>query len=170
MNDFIYNAGQLNSGNLAGNQFLNFSIIALTEMPSCFVGSILITKLGRRWAHVLCMLGSAIPHALIIPLVNSDEPATSFVTGLAITARLSSNVGWYVMWVQAIEIIPTNVRGTGANLASLIANFPVIGVSHLTAVVSIRMTRGRECDQSTFMAFFPGRFDAEAYVCNFRSN
>ena len=87
----MYSAGQLNSGNLAGNQFVNFSIIALTEMPSCFVGAFLIWKIGRRWSHVLCMMFAALPNLAIIGLIGNE--ANSDVTVLAVISRRV--VEWY---------------------------------------------------------------------------
>jgi hypothetical protein len=47
---------QLNAVNLAGSVFLNFALLALTEMPSVFVGQFTIDRLGRRWSHFTCML------------------------------------------------------------------------------------------------------------------
>ena len=92
VNDFLYSAGQLNSSNLAGNQFVNFSVIALTEMPSCFVGAFLIWVLGRRWSHVLCMTLAALPNLAIIAVLASQEdtqqPGSMDTTALAIISRL----------------------------------------------------------------------------------
>ena len=91
VNDFLYSAGQLNSSNLAGNQFVNFSVIALTEMPSCFVGAFLIWVLGRRWSHVLCMTLAALPNLAIIAVLASQEdtqqPGSMDTTALAIISR-----------------------------------------------------------------------------------
>ena len=42
--------------NLAGNQYVNFALVASTELPSVFVGEFLINRYGRRWCHVGCML------------------------------------------------------------------------------------------------------------------
>lgn len=33
-NDFLYMGGQMNVENLAGNQYINFSLVSLTELPS----------------------------------------------------------------------------------------------------------------------------------------
>ena len=58
---------QLNAVNLAGSVFLNFALLALTEMPSVFVGQFTIDRLGRRWSHFSCMLlasGTLPVHAL----------------------------------------------------------------------------------------------------------
>ena len=42
VNDFFYITGQLMAENLQGNIFINFSLLALTELPSVFVGQFLI--------------------------------------------------------------------------------------------------------------------------------
>jgi hypothetical protein len=55
---------QLNAVNLAGSVFLNFALLALTEMPSVFVGQFTIDRLGRRWCHFACMfLTTGIHHS-----------------------------------------------------------------------------------------------------------
>ena len=55
---------------------------------------------------------------------------------IILCSRLSSNVGWYVMWVQATEIIPTSVRGTGTNVAGLIAAAVTFAAPYITVIVS----------------------------------
>lgn len=56
VNDYFYVGGQLNVENLAGNQFVNFAMVAMTEFPSVFIGQLMISFAGRRWSHVACML------------------------------------------------------------------------------------------------------------------
>ena len=46
----------MNVENLAGNQYLNFALVASTEFPAVFIGEFLINRFGRRWCHVGCML------------------------------------------------------------------------------------------------------------------
>ena len=52
LNDFLYIGGQLNVENLAGNQFVNFAVLAFTELPSVFVGEFLINRYGR-WIDIV---------------------------------------------------------------------------------------------------------------------
>ena len=40
------------------------------------------------------------------------------------------------MWVQATEIIPTSVRGTGTNVAGLIAAAVTFAAPYITVIVS----------------------------------
>ena len=59
VNDYFYIAGSLNVENLAGDKFLNFALVALTELPSVFIGQFMIDRWGRRWCHFLCMVTTA---------------------------------------------------------------------------------------------------------------
>ena len=68
--DFFYLGGQMNVENLAGNQFINFVIVAFTEFPSVFIGEFLINKVGRRWSHVLCMVTATAFFVAILPISN----------------------------------------------------------------------------------------------------
>ena len=44
VNDYFYIAVSLNVENLAGNMFVNFSLLSLTELPAVFIGQFLIGK------------------------------------------------------------------------------------------------------------------------------
>ncbi len=43
------------------------------------------------------------------------------MTVLALMAKTSSNVGWFVNFLQNMEIFPTTVRMTGMNIATTCA-------------------------------------------------
>ncbi|TRY77763.1 hypothetical protein TCAL_10421 [Tigriopus californicus] len=120
VNDFFYIGGQLNVENLAGNQFVNFAIISLTEMPSVFIGEFFINRVGRRWTHCVCMILTTICFAAIIPIAEDDSLGW-LVTTLAIVAKTLGNIGWYINYVQNMEIFPTCARVTGMNLTSTVA-------------------------------------------------
>ena len=47
VNDYFYIAVSLNVENLAGNMFINFSLMSLTELPSVFMGQLLIGKKNK---------------------------------------------------------------------------------------------------------------------------
>ena len=96
-------------------------------------------RLGRRWVHCGCMVLATVPILACVPLVSSHQAA---VTALSITFKLVSNVGWFIMWVQAMEvtphpvlspvltvcpqIIPTNLRSSGFTICSIVAKFVVM--------------------------------------------
>lgn len=120
INDFFYIGGQLNVENLAGNQFVNFAIISLTETPSVFIGEFFINRFGRRWCHCGCMILTTAFFAAIIPIAE-DKSMGWLVTTLALIAKTFGNVGWYINYVQNMEIFPTCARVTGMNLASTVS-------------------------------------------------
>ena len=59
---------------------------------------------------------------LAIIICESYEVIGGLITGLAIVAKTVSNVGWFIMWVQCVELFPTVVRVTGSNFAAMMAN------------------------------------------------
>lgn len=123
--------------NLAGNQYINFALVGLTELPSVFIGEFLINRVGRRWSQVGCMAITAIIYAVITGLVSNDVSGTA-ITVMAITAKTASNVGWFIMWVQCVELYPTSVRVTGSNLCALVANIVCSAAPYVIYLVIIR--------------------------------
>jgi len=61
VNDYFYIAGSLNAENLHGDIWLNFSLVALTELPAVFVGTFLMERLGRRWVHCAARASPSAP-------------------------------------------------------------------------------------------------------------
>jgi OCT family organic cation transporter-like MFS transporter 4/5 len=88
MNSVIYYAITLNASNLSGNQFLNFFILAIIELPAGYLGSVLVDRAGRRWTQVAFFILCT---------------ATSFVAGVAITLDAQS-LGWSVVSVTTAVI------------------------------------------------------------------
>lgn len=135
-NDFLYMGGQLNVENLAGNQFVNFMLMGLTELPSVFIGEFFISRFGRRWVQSGCFASTAIVYSIIVGLLGAGHKPDATVTGLAIVARTVGNVGWFVMWVQCVELFPTTVRVTGSNVASVVASILCTGAPYVILLVS----------------------------------
>ena len=103
VNDYFYVAGSMNVENLAGDMFVNFSLLSLTELPSVFIGQFLIDRFGRRWTHTSCMVISTLPYFINIFLVSNPALGTAVVI-LSVFSKIASNVGWFIMWVQCIEV------------------------------------------------------------------
>ena len=76
VNDFLYIAGQLNVENLAGNQFVNFAVVSLTEVPTVVIGEFFMNRMGRRWSQVLGQVLTAIIYAIIVALTHSGIKGT----------------------------------------------------------------------------------------------
>ena len=55
--------------------------------------------------HCSCMVVATLPLIICIMFVTSNGEA---VVGLSIISKLASNVGWFLMWVQCIEVLTLN--------------------------------------------------------------
>ena len=62
--------------------------------------------------HVACMVLATLPLFISIFVVEDDRLG-GLLVGLTMASKTASNVGWFIMWVQAIEIFPTPLRNTG---------------------------------------------------------
>ena len=49
----------------------------------------------------MCMVLATAPLMLSILFVSSHD---NLVVGLSIISKVASNVGWFIMWVQCIEV------------------------------------------------------------------
>ena len=58
-------------------------------------------RFGRRWVHCVCMVFATAPLMLSILFVTSHD---NLVVGLNIISKVASNVGWFIMWVQCVEV------------------------------------------------------------------
>ena len=58
-------------------------------------------RFGRRWVHCVCMVLATAPLMLSILFVTSHD---NLVVVLSIISKVASNVGWFIMWVQCIEV------------------------------------------------------------------
>lgn len=52
MNILVYYGITLNTANMYGNQFINFCLLSLIELPSSYLCRYLVDKVGRRWTQV----------------------------------------------------------------------------------------------------------------------
>lgn len=49
----IYEQITLNTPYMSGNQFLNFFLLAIVELPGSVLAGFMIGRLGRRWTPVI---------------------------------------------------------------------------------------------------------------------
>ena len=55
---------------------------------------------------------------------------------MAICARTVGNIGWFIMWVQSVEIFPTCVRVSGMNFAAMMANVVTTTTPYVVLLVN----------------------------------
>lgn len=52
----VYYGLSLNTGNLGGDFYVNFTISGLVEFPAYTLCIILLDRVGRKWLHFICMV------------------------------------------------------------------------------------------------------------------
>ena len=56
----VYYGLSLNTGNLGGNFYLNFTISGLVEFPAYTLCILLLDRIGRKWLHFLSMVSGGV--------------------------------------------------------------------------------------------------------------
>ena len=54
---------------------------------------------------------------------------------MSLMTFLNSNVSWYIMWVQTVEVFSTDVRGGAASFVGLVSSIAGLSVPYLTMLV-----------------------------------
>ncbi|ODM94864.1 Organic cation transporter 1 [Orchesella cincta] len=142
MNGVIYYAITLNASNLSGDQFLNFFILAMIEVPAGYFGSVLCDKIGRRWTQVIffmvCVVFSIVAG---IAADFTDIYAMKVISVIAaVVSKFAVTLTFLVVYLQATEIFPTPLRSTGSGFASTSAS--VIGIFTPFIVFSAKFLQG----------------------------
>ncbi|KAI3410485.1 hypothetical protein GPALN_004586 [Globodera pallida] len=115
---FIYYGVSLFSTKLAGNRYVNFTLIALIEVPSCVISPWLIEKLGRRLFTVFTHLLASLAF-LSTPIFPANVPFVQLLLWLiAKFAIISSFTG---LFVYASEVFPTLKRGICMGICTTIS-------------------------------------------------
>jgi len=75
----VYYGLSLNSGNLGGNFYVNFTISGLVEFPAYTLCILLLDRVGRKWMHFICMVagGTACISTVFTTLYASE--GTSYI-------------------------------------------------------------------------------------------
>jgi OCT family organic cation transporter-like MFS transporter 4/5 len=128
--DAAYAGLHYNATNLSGNEFLNFFLLAIVEVPSLFVGWYLMeTKFGRRWTNTLCLMGCGV--FLCIPAFLPHDWGTA-TTVLALFGKFWIAAAFMLLFQVAAELYPTPLRSQGMGTSSTISAFFMIFLPYLT--------------------------------------
>ncbi|XP_042237110.1 solute carrier family 22 member 7-like isoform X2 [Homarus americanus] len=108
-----------NISNLSGNEFINFFLLAITELPSNLLGWWMSDFLGRRWTTAGCSLLAAITALINVFLINGAQWVPILVL---IISKMFVTISFMVVYVQCAEIYPTTHRSCGTGLSSLVSS------------------------------------------------
>ncbi|KAK8720108.1 hypothetical protein OTU49_013570, partial [Cherax quadricarinatus] len=132
-NNLFYYGLAYNTTNLSGNEFLNFFLLSVVELPSTMLGWWAAEFLGRRWTGALSILLAAIFSLANAILLNSSQWVTIM---MMVMSKIFNTISFLMMYIQCSEIYPTTHRSCGTGLSSLISSIfstaaPYIAYSHV---------------------------------------
>nr|XP_022903983.1 organic cation transporter protein-like [Onthophagus taurus] len=117
VNAFVYYGLSINSVNISGNKYLNFSLVCLIEIPGYTLSWISMSKFGRKPTLVISFLLCGLTCAAnIIPSGITWIEVTLFLIG-----KLSITSSFGVVYCHTAEMLPTVIRSGGVGTASTTA-------------------------------------------------
>ncbi|XP_076339276.1 carcinine transporter-like isoform X2 [Tachypleus tridentatus] len=117
-NSMVYYGLQINATNLYGNEFLNFFLFGLVELPSYFLCWYLMERIGRRWTNVSLMLLGAL--SILIPTILLSELALGTTIG-TLVGKFGCSAAFMVVYQQSAELYPTPIRALGMGASATVA-------------------------------------------------
>lgn len=112
----------LNSGNLGGNLYLNFTLVAVVEFPAYTVCLLLLDRLGRKWLHCISMLvGGVACVSTVFTTIYGGHDLQWLTITLAMIGKLGASAAFAVIYVFSAELFPTVVRNAGIGASSCCA-------------------------------------------------
>ncbi|KAK7071333.1 hypothetical protein SK128_003957 [Halocaridina rubra] len=118
VNSGVYYGLSLNTGNLGGNDYINFVISGAVELPAHALTILLLDRIGRRLplCAFLVLGGLALLSTMFIP----KDLGWLLVT-LAMFGKLCITASYAIIYVLTAEIFPTVVRNVGVGSSSMVA-------------------------------------------------
>ncbi|CAC5395440.1 SLC22A4_5 [Mytilus coruscus] len=118
----MYYGVTMNVGNMGGDFYLNFFLLALIEFPAYSICIYLVDKIGRKKLHCGCMLlGGFACASTIFTVLFGGKSLEPLTLTLAIIGKLGASGAFCVIYVFSAELYPTVVRNAGMGASSCIA-------------------------------------------------
>ncbi|XP_034334409.2 organic cation transporter protein [Magallana gigas] len=112
----------LNTGNLAGDFYLNFFLTAVMDFPAYTMCLMLMDRWGRKKCHCSAMiLGGIACLSTILTTTFGGKDLQWLTTTLAMIGKLGSAAAFAVIYVFSAELYPTVVRNAGMGASSCCA-------------------------------------------------
>ncbi|ROT74335.1 putative organic cation/carnitine transporter, partial [Penaeus vannamei] len=118
-NNLFYYGLSYNTTNMSGNEFINFFLLSITELPSTVLAWWGASYIGRRWTEAGCFLMASVCAVIAIFTLNS---AVWLNISIHILSKLFITMSYLVVYIQCAEIYPTTHRAAGTGLSSLVAS------------------------------------------------
>ncbi|XP_029201092.2 LOW QUALITY PROTEIN: solute carrier family 22 member 5-like [Acropora millepora] len=119
----VYYGLSFNSGNLAGDFYLNFAASGLVEIPAYLLATYLVERVNRRIPLIAYYFigGIALICVFIIQVAGKHEEQAALVMALALTGKFTISAAYYQIYIHTAELYPTVIRTIGVGFSSLCA-------------------------------------------------
>lgn len=119
----VYYGLGFNSGNLAGNFYLNFAASGLVEIPAYLLATYLVEKVNRRFPLVAYYIigGVALICVFFIQLSGKQDDHKALIIALALIGKFTISAAYYQIYIHTAELYPTVIRTIGVGFSSLCA-------------------------------------------------
>ncbi|XP_030571493.1 solute carrier family 22 member 7-like [Drosophila novamexicana] len=119
-NTFIALGLSLNATELKGNKFDNFSMTGLMQLPGILVATLLMHRIGRRWALSLSLSTCSLL-LIVMALLDNDYSTLSWY--LYFLAKMCSTGSFMTLYFFTSEIFPTSCRNSMLSFCSMVGRF-----------------------------------------------
>ncbi|XP_042867534.1 organic cation transporter protein-like [Penaeus japonicus] len=118
VNSGVYYGLSLNTGNLGGNDYLNFVISGAVELPAHALTILLLDRVGRRLplCAFLMLGGVSLLSTMFIP-----AGTTWLLICTSMFGKFCITASYAIIYVLTAEIFPTVVRNVGVGASSMVA-------------------------------------------------
>ncbi|TKR96417.1 hypothetical protein L596_010434 [Steinernema carpocapsae] len=131
---FVYYALSLFSTALAGNQYVNFVLLGLVELPAVMVAPYLLDRFGRKLVVAGCQ---AVIGISVLTIVFVPTESTYVALILWLIAKGAVSASFNAIFIYGSEVFPTTYRNFCIALCSITSKFLTIFVPHIGAMNAI---------------------------------
>lgn len=118
----VYYGLSLNSGNLAGNIYINFELMALVEIFGYVICLLGLNRIGRRNLHIPSMLvGGGACLSTIFPVLYANASLEWINIVLALVGKCGAAAAFAIIYIYSAELFPTVLRNSLMGVTCLFA-------------------------------------------------
>merc|ERR1712226_1809710 len=137
---YTYTQLTLNVGNMGGNTFVNFFLLAVIEGPATYLGLVFADRFGRRWSHTITLAFNTLVFAITVCIANhheNDLVSQWSVSMLCMIAKFNCTMAFYFYYLQSIELFPTCIRNSGLGFIGTMASILGLVGPHITGLGTV---------------------------------
>ncbi|KAH9507258.1 hypothetical protein Btru_056737 [Bulinus truncatus] len=118
----VYYGLSLNSGNLAGNLYINFELMSIVEIMGYVICLLGLNRIGRKLLHILCLLvGGGACLSTIFTVLYADKSLEWINIVLALIGKCGAAAAFAIIYIYSAELFPTVLRNSLMGVTCLFA-------------------------------------------------